>query len=140
MQAQDGADARVSARPDAMAPPDSTRRHGLIAAGGLLGAVAASSCCILPLALFSAGVGSVWIGNLTALSPYQPYFVAMTLGFLIAGFYRVYRKPSATACDATGQCGTPVSMRITKSALWMSVALVLAAVAFPYYMPLLLGS
>jgi mercuric ion transport protein len=47
---------------------------GLAAAGGLLGALAASSCCIVPLALFTLGVGGAWIGNLAALEPYQPYF------------------------------------------------------------------
>jgi hypothetical protein len=45
-----------------------TRRQGLIATGGVLGAVAASSCCIVPLALFSLGMSGVWIGNLAALS------------------------------------------------------------------------
>jgi mercuric ion transport protein len=34
-------------------------------AHGLLGALAASSCCILPLVLFSLGVSGAWIGNFT---------------------------------------------------------------------------
>ena len=45
---------------------DAGRQH-LIAAGGILGALAASSCCIVPLILFSLGIGGAWIGNLTAL-------------------------------------------------------------------------
>ncbi|MGH6880679.1 MAG: mercuric transporter MerT family protein, partial [Hypericibacter sp.] len=44
----------------------------LIAAGGVLGALAAMSCCILPLVLFALGISGAWIGNLTALAPYQP--------------------------------------------------------------------
>ncbi|CCE10378.1 Mercuric transport protein (Mercury ion transport protein) (fragment) [Bradyrhizobium sp. STM 3843] len=45
--------------------------HGttLMAAGGLLGALAASSCCILPVVLFSLGISGAWIGNFTQLSP-----------------------------------------------------------------------
>jgi len=31
-------------------------------------------------------------------------------------------------------------MGITKSALWLSTVIVLAALAFPYYAPLLLGT
>ncbi len=36
---------------------DSGSRQGVIAVGGILGALAASSCCILPLVLTLLGVG-----------------------------------------------------------------------------------
>lgn len=65
---------------------DASGWQRLAAAGGLLGALAASSCCLLPLALFSLGIGGVWIGNLMALAPYQPIFAAITLGLLGYGF------------------------------------------------------
>lgn len=42
------------------------------AAGVLLGAIAASSCCMLPLVLFTLGAGGPWIGYLLQLAPYQP--------------------------------------------------------------------
>ena len=74
--------------------PGKTRRQAVIAAGGVLGAIAASSCCIVPLALFSLGIGGVWFGNLAALTPYQPIIVPITAGFLGYGFYLVYWKPS----------------------------------------------
>ena len=80
------------------------RRTGWAAAGGVLGAVGASSCCILPLVLFSLGAGGAWIGNLTALAPYQPIFVAITLGFLGYGFYAVYWRPRK-ACAEGAACG-----------------------------------
>ena len=40
-----------------------------MAAGGLLGALAASSCCILAVVLFALGVSGAWIGNFTHLRP-----------------------------------------------------------------------
>ena len=58
---------------------NSGRGQTLMAVGGLLGALAASSCCILPVVLFSLGVSGAWIGNFTRLEPYQPYFLAATL-------------------------------------------------------------
>lgn len=64
-------------------------RQRLIAVGGILGALAASSCCIVPLILFSLGIGGAWIGNLTALAPYKPFFVTGTAGLLGYGFYLV---------------------------------------------------
>jgi mercuric ion transport protein len=112
---------------------------GVIAAGGLLGALAASSCCIVPLVLFALGVSGAWIGNLTALAPYQPLFVALTLGFLGAGFFFVYRQPKSMCADASA-CARPASRRVVKTALWSAAVLVAAAMAFPYYAPLLLGS
>lgn len=114
------------------------RRQGLIATGGILGAVAASSCCIVPLALFSLGISGVWIGNLAALSPYQPIFVLITAGFLGYGYYLVYWKPRKVYADGTA-CARPLPNRIVKIALWAGTILVAAAVAFPYVTPALLG-
>ena len=116
---------------------DADVRQKLAAAGGMLGALAASSCCILPLVLFSLGIGGAWIGNLTALAPYQPVFVAITLGLLGYGFRLAYGK--RTACADGGACAQPLPNRLVKTALWVATALVAAALAFPYIAPRLLG-
>ena len=121
---------------DGAAPEGSGK--GLLAIGGFLGAVAASSCCVLPLVLFSLGAGGAWIGNLTALSPYQPAILVVTAGLLGAGFYRVYRKPKAVSCEADSFCASPGSEVLTRSALWISTLLVIGAVAFNFVAPLLL--
>jgi mercuric ion transport protein len=110
----------------------------LIAGGGVLGAIAASSCCILPLALFSLGIGGAWIGNLAALTPYQPIFVAITAGFLGYGYYLVYWKPRKACADGTA-CARPVSARLVNITLWAATFIVAAAIAFPYAAPALLG-
>src|SRR5882724_2471425 len=115
------------------------RKAGFAAAGGVLGAVAAMSCCILPLALFALGVGGAWIGNLTALAPYQPIFIGVTLAFLATGYYLVYRKPRA-ACAEGEVCARPLRRRGVKLALWVATALVVAALAFPYVARPLLGT
>jgi len=119
---------------------DDGARKTIFTAGGVLGAIAMSSCCILPLALFSVGVTGAWIGNLAALYPYKLYFLVPTAGFLAAGFYLVYRKPKADACEVDGACAAPISSRINKVVLWGATGLTLAALAFPYYAPLLLES
>src|SRR5262245_63039989 len=71
---------------------DNHRGLVLVAAGGILGALASASCCILPLVLFSLGVGGAWIGNFTQLAPYQPWFVVGTLACLGTGYWLVYRS------------------------------------------------
>src|SRR5258708_40286079 len=88
---------------DDHSPFDARRGQRLMAVGGLLGALAASSCCILPLVLFSLGVTGAWIGNLTQLAPYHSYIVAATLAFLGYGYWLVFRlsHTASTACEAS---------------------------------------
>lgn len=116
----------------------SDRSLWLTAFGGVLGALAASSCCVLPLVLFSVGVGGAWIGNLTALAPYQPIFAAFTIAVLGVGFYRVYRV--RRACAAGEACARPLPSRFVTGGLWLATALVGVALAFPYLATLLLSA
>jgi mercuric ion transport protein len=107
--------------------------------GGLLGAVAASSCCILPLLLFSLGAGGAWIGNFTALAPYQPVFIVITLGLLGYGYWLVYRAPEVACADGDA-CARPLPTGLVKAGLWTATAIIAAALAFPYAAPALLGT
>jgi len=131
-------DAAPTTATDVAENQESGGRQRLAAAGGVLGALAASSCCILPLILFSVGAGGAWIGNLTALAPYQPAFFAITLGFLGYGHYLVYWR-ARKACVDGAACARPLPNRVVKVALWSATALVVAALAFPYVAPSLLG-
>lgn len=112
---------------------------GFVVFGGLTSALAASSCCIAPLVLFSLGASGAWMGNLTALAPYQPIFIVVALGFLATGFFLVYRKPQMAAYAEGAICARPVSGPVVKIVLWSSTVLVVAALAFPYVVPWLLG-
>lgn len=118
---------------------DHTRGQKLVVAGGLLGALAASSCCVLPLVLFSIGAGGAWIGKLTALAPYQPVFVVITLSLLSYGFWLIYRVP-AVACGEGEACARPLPSLLVKSGLWAATVIVVAALAFPFVAPVLLGT
>jgi mercuric ion transport protein len=118
---------------------DNRRRQGLMAAGGLLGALAASSCCILPLTLFGLGVSGAWIGNFTRLARYQPFFIAATLGFLGYGYWLVYRS-SARACADGEACARPLPNRMVKAGLVLATVLVLAALGLDFIAPLFLNS
>ena len=117
-----------------------TSGKALLSAGSLLGAAAASSCCALPLALFSLGASGAWIGNLTALAPYQPIVLAITAAFLGAGFWSLYRRPKTSECDVDGFCGSTRAERLMKVVLWTSSVLVAAAIAFNFLAPLFLLS
>ena len=116
---------------------ETARRRKLAASGSVLGAIVSSSCCILPLVFFSLGISGAWIGNLTALYPYKPIFVTITLAFQAFGFYMVYRKPKE-ACEPGSYCAQPASGRLVKAALWGSTVLIIAVLVFPYLVPVFL--
>jgi mercuric ion transport protein len=118
---------------------DSGRRQTLLAAGGLLGAVAASSCCILPVALFSLGISGAWIGNLTQLAPFQPYFVAAMSVFLGIGYWLVHRS-AKLACVDGAACTGRLPNRLVRTALIVATVLVVAALGFDFLAPLFLNS
>jgi mercuric ion transport protein len=118
---------------------DPSRGRTLIAAGGLLGALAASSCCVLPLVLFSLGVSGAWIGNFTRLAPYQPYFIAATLVFLGIGYWLVHRG-AKRACTDGEACAHSLPNRLVKIALVVATILIFAALGLDVLAPLLLTS
>ncbi|HXG99725.1 MAG TPA: mercuric transporter MerT family protein [Sphingomicrobium sp.] len=103
----------------------------LAAAAGALAAIGAATCCIVPLLLFTLGISGAWIGNLTALAPYQPIFITFAAGALLYGFFKAYKQPE-TPCDDGTYCAAPSSKRVLKFALWAATLLVIAAVLFPY--------
>src|SRR5690242_668386 len=83
----------------------------MLAVGGVIGALAASSCCILPVLLFSLGISGAWIANFTRLAPYQPIFVAATVAFLGSGYWLVYRS-SRRACVEDQACARQLPNRL----------------------------
>jgi mercuric ion transport protein len=110
----------------------------IVAVGGILSALAASSCCIIPLVLVFFGVSGAWIGQLTSLSTYQPIFVVITLSFLSCGYWMVYRKTKAN-CTQDATCSHPLPNKLVKIGLWFSTALIALALAWPYIVPLILN-
>ena len=120
-------------------PPSASRGEHALALGGLLGALAASSCCILPLVLFSLGVSGAWIGNFTRLAPYQPYFIAATLCCLGYGYWLVYRS-SKLACADGETCSRPLPNRLVMAGLILATVLVVAALGFDFIAPLFFDS
>ncbi len=89
---------------------------GLLAGGGLLAAVAASTCCVLPLSLAAVGLGGAWLSTLTVLAPYEAAFRVLAVLLLGAGFWFVYARRAAA--DSAAVCPTAPSGRVTKTLLW----------------------
>jgi mercuric ion transport protein len=106
----------------------------LVATLSVVTAILASSCCILPLLFIMLGISGSWIGNLTAMEPYKPYFIAITLVFLGLGFWKVYFKANKN-CEEDTYCAKPSSDKITKIILWSATGMILLAATIDYWAP-----
>ncbi len=92
------------------------------------------SCCVFPVAF--SFLGATGLAFAMELLPYRPYFVALTVLFLVGGFYFAYR-PQAMQCAPREACATPQGRRFQRVSLWLITILTLALLAFPYVVPYL---
>jgi len=110
------------------------RRGWTATATAALGALAMTSCCILPLVLVSFGISGVFIAQMSALYAYKWYTFAFGAAALGYGFYKAYRPMRCTG----GACARPVDRRLMRAVLWSSAAVMIVAMVFPYVAPGLL--
>jgi len=103
-----------------------------LVAGGVA-AVLASACCLGPLLLVSIGLSGAWIGQLTRLEPFRPWFLAVSLMALLLAWRRIFRP--AAVCRPGEVCAITTVRRIYKAVFWVVVVLVLIALAFPLVAP-----
>ena len=115
---------------------DGDPKWGLV--GAVAAAVGASACCLGPLLLLTLGIGGAWIGNLTAMGKYRPYWISATLIFLGLAFFRAYRKSRKEACTPGSAC-KPDAERRTKVLVWVAAVFIFALLALPYFIPFAFG-
>lgn len=101
---------------------------------GTLAAIGASVCCVGPLLLLALGVGGAWVGKLTAMEPYRPIFIGLTLLFLGLAFRRLHRAPRV--CSAGMPCAAPQTLRRQRLRFWSVAVLLLGLLAAPWFAPL----
>jgi mercuric ion transport protein len=111
---------------------DRTGSSALLVGG--LAAILASTCCLGPLVLVAVGLSGAWIGNLTLLEPYRPFFIAGALVALFFAGRRIFRP--ARACQPGEVCAVPRTRRMYKIVFGIVSALVLIALVFPYVVKL----
>ena len=101
---------------------------------GVLAGIGASVCCVGPLVLLALGIGGAWIGNLTALEPYRPFFIGLTLLFLGLAFRKLYFVPRV--CASGAPCADPTTSQRQRLTFWAVAMLLLGLLAVPSFAPL----
>ena len=110
--------------------------RGVAAAGGVLGALGASACCVLPLVFVLLGVSGAWIGALSAFGPYKPYFLVLGAVSLSFGFWQVYGRRTRVCAEGTACAARPLPGGLVKSALWLAALLLLLSATVTLWAPL----
>ncbi len=112
---------------------ESNKTGAPLFAGGIA-AVLASSCCLGPLLLVALGFSGAWIGNLTVLEPYRPFFLGAAMLALLFAYRRIFHP--VQVCNAEGVCAIPQVKAAYKLIFWTVVVLVVIAFVFPYVLPM----
>jgi hypothetical protein len=87
----------------------------IAAIGSLVLSAALSTCCTLPLALASLGLGSLSLGSI--IHPIRPYMIGVAVALLTLGFFRVYSRPAT---------------RKNRVLMWVSAGVFVVVVGTPY--------
>ncbi|MFL9914769.1 mercuric transporter MerT family protein [Paraburkholderia fungorum] len=74
---------------------------------GAAAALGASAGCAGPLLLVVLGLGGAWGSHLTALRPFQPLFVAISIAFFAVAFRRLHAR--SEKCTVGEACAAPSS-------------------------------
>lgn len=100
-----------------------------------LGAVAAKSCCVLPLLLASSGLGGAWLSR--ELAAYRPYFLGIAwLALALAWGFALRRRRAACASGASCS-STARTVWISYGLLTLSTVVVVLATTWGRFEPAL---
>jgi mercuric ion transport protein len=112
----------------------STTQNGIgFLAAGIVAAIGASVCCLGPLVLLALGVSGAWIGSLTALEPYRPIFIGLTLLSLALAFHRLYL--ARPVCSSGSTCANPRTLNRQRLGFWIVTIVLLSLIAVPWFAP-----
>jgi len=116
-------------------PAGETRPPGPALALAGLGALLASSCCVLPLALALAGISGAWISQLRVMEPYSDGLLALAFGALAWAAWRIYGRSAQTqeVCEADAAC-RPVSHTV-RTWFWLVLVVALVPLLVPLVAP-----
>jgi mercuric ion transport protein len=125
----------VSASPAvAAASPQWLAAFGLVAG---LGAVVASSCCLVPLGLAALGAGASILGGLEVVAAWRVPLLSVS-AFAVLGGWGAWWLKHPVACGSGQSCASPRRSRKTLALLLCASAIVAVAASWSYIDPLML--
>lgn len=137
MTINDAAQTSTPATAPNLATPSAPKWLGAMGLMAGLGAVIASSCCVIPLGLAALGAGAGVLGGLEAVASWRvPLLSASALA--IVGGWGAWWLKRPVECGSGASCATPERSRATLTLLLCASAIMLAAASWSYIDPVLL--
>jgi mercuric ion transport protein len=110
------------------------RRHTAwaVTAGALTAAFGVATCCALPFALATIGLGTGTAMTIigAGVAPYKG-LVSLVAGIGIASAFMLACRPRQDPCGGGSACATPVHARAMKAVLWLALILLIGAIVIP---------
>ncbi|KAF3981891.1 MAG: hypothetical protein HFP81_09800 [Methylococcales symbiont of Hymedesmia sp. n. MRB-2018] len=97
----------------------------------IFSAIAASACCLGPLLLLSLGISGAWMSTLTSMTFMRPFFIILTVFFMVLAFHRLYFKKNP--CQKQQACVSTSMRHRQRSLFWIVSLLILLLLTFPIY-------
>jgi mercuric ion transport protein len=101
-------------------------------AAGVVSALGASACCVLPLAAITIGLSGAWIAQLRELERFFYVFVGIAVAAFGFAFYRLYLEPAPRCAPGTQACAPSPSRRGQRIVFWMTLISAKAMILFPF--------
>lgn len=90
--------------------------------------VAASACCLGPALLVTLGIGGAWVGQLTRLAPFRPFFLGGA--WILLGLSFLQHRRIQKDCKE-GVCEVPRAAKIRLVSLWVGAVILLISTFGP---------
>ncbi len=115
----------------------SSNALGSLAAFSGLGAILASSCCVIPLGLSAIGASAGVISAFHSFESMRLPFLGVASVALLGGWYVWWSKRNAVYCS-TSNCSSPTTRNSTVAMLSLSTFIILLGLSWGHIEPFLL--
>jgi mercuric ion transport protein len=137
MTTNDAAHEATPAASFSPAPPASPKWFAALGLVAGLGAIVASSCCVIPLGLAALGASASVLFGLGAVAAWRIPLLSLSAMMIVGGWGAWWLKRPAE-CSTGASCASPQRSRATLALLLCATAIVLTAASWSYIDPTLL--
>ena len=100
---------------------------------GEVAAIGASVCYVGPLLLLALSIGDSWVGSLTAMEPYRPMYIRLSLLFFGMALRKLYQMPQV--CAPSSLCANPRKIKWQRLTFWIVSIAIFGLLALPALVP-----
>jgi len=98
---------------------------------GLIAAIVAAFCCLVPIIILSLGLSSAWVSTLAPLNAYRPLAIIITLVCIGFAYWKLYHSKSS--CQEKTDCATTKARQRSKVLFWCVSIIAVLLLISPWF-------